>query len=50
MCSNKNRDSQVICVVEDPRDVAAMERTKEFKGQYHVLNGVISPMDGIGLI
>ena len=48
MCSNKNRDSRVICVVEDPRDVAAMERTKEFKGQYHVLNGVISPMDGIG--
>ena len=35
-------------MVEDPRDVAAMERTKEFKGQYHVLNGVISPMDGIG--
>lgn len=48
MCSNKNRDPQVICVVEDPRDVAAMERTKEFKGQYHVLHGVISPMDGIG--
>ncbi|MGL4912131.1 MAG: recombination mediator RecR [Romboutsia sp.] len=48
MCSNKNRDSGVICVVEDPRDVAAMERTREFKGQYHVLNGVISPMDGIG--
>ncbi|MEG1870717.1 MAG: recombination mediator RecR, partial [Peptostreptococcaceae bacterium] len=48
MCSNKNRDSRVICVVEDPRDVAAMERTKEFNGQYHVLNGVISPMDGIG--
>ncbi|WP_270648096.1 recombination mediator RecR [Paeniclostridium hominis] len=48
MCSNKNRDSSVICVVEDPRDVAAMERTKEFNGQYHVLNGVISPMDGIG--
>ena len=47
MCSNKNRDSSVICVVEDPRDVAAMERTREFKGQYHVLNGVISPMDGI---
>ena len=47
-CSNKNRDSSVICVVEDPRDVAAMERTREFKGQYHVLNGVISPMDGIG--
>lgn len=48
MCSNKNRDSSVICVVEDPRDVAAMERTKEFNGQYHVLNGAISPMDGIG--
>ena len=48
MCSNKNRDDSVICVVEDPRDVAAMERTREFKGQYHVLNGVISPMDGIG--
>ncbi|MDB8806301.1 recombination mediator RecR [Romboutsia sp. 1001216sp1] len=48
MCSNKNRDAGVICVVEDPRDVAAMERTREFKGQYHVLNGVISPMDGIG--
>ena len=47
MCSNKNRDSSVICVVEDPRDVAAMERTREFKGQYHVLNGVISPMDGM---
>ena len=45
---NKNRDSSVICVGEDPRDVAAMERTREFKGQYHVLNGVISPMDGIG--
>ncbi|CZR95242.1 recombination protein RecR [Clostridioides difficile] len=48
MCSNKSRDSSVICVVEDPRDVAAMERTREFKGKYHVLNGVISPMDGIG--
>ena len=48
MCSNKNRDSSVICVVEDPRDVAAMEKIKEYKGQYHVLNGVISPMDGVG--
>lgn len=48
MCANKNRDDSVICVVEDPRDVAAMERTREFKGKYHVLNGVISPMDGIG--
>ena len=48
MCSNKNRDDSTICVVEDPRDVAAMEKTKEFNGKYHVLNGVISPMDGIG--
>ena len=48
MCSNKNRDESIICVVEDPRDVAAMEKTKEFNGKYHVLNGVISPMDGIG--
>lgn len=48
MCSNKNRDDSIICVVEDPRDVAAMEKTKEFNGKYHVLNGVISPMDGIG--
>ena len=39
MCSNPNRDSSVICVVEDPRDVAAMEKIREFKGQYHVLNG-----------
>lgn len=48
MCSNKNRDAGIICVVEDPRDVAAMERTRDYKGQYHVLHGVISPMDGIG--
>lgn len=48
ICSNKSRDENIICVVEDPRDVAAMERTKEFKGQYHVLHGVISPMDGVG--
>ena len=48
MCSNKNRDDSIICVVEDPRDVAAMEKTKELNGKYHVLNGVISPMDGIG--
>jgi len=38
----------VICVVEDPRDVVAMERTREFKGLYHVLHGAISPMEGIG--
>ena len=48
ICANSHRDSTTICVVEDPRDVAAMERTKDYDGKYHVLNGVISPMDGIG--
>lgn len=48
ICANNHRDSSTICVVEDPRDVAAMERTKDYSGKYHVLNGVISPMDGIG--
>lgn len=48
ICANSHRDSSTICVVEDPRDVAAMERTKDYNGKYHVLNGVISPMDGIG--
>lgn len=48
ICANSHRDHSTICVVEDPRDVAAMERTKDYSGRYHVLNGVISPMDGIG--
>lgn len=48
LCGSNNRDSSIICVVEDPRDVSAMERIKEFKGLYHVLHGAISPMDGIG--
>lgn len=48
ICSNTSRDSKVICVVEEPRDVIAMERTREFKGVYHVLQGAISPMEGIG--
>ncbi|TYQ14690.1 UNVERIFIED_CONTAM: DNA replication and repair protein RecR [Acetivibrio alkalicellulosi] len=48
LCSSTNRDSSTICVVEDPKDVAAMERIKEFKGFYHVLHGAISPMEGIG--
>lgn len=48
LCSSTTRDSSVICVVEDPRDVVAMERTREFKGLYHVLHGAISPMEGIG--
>ena len=48
ICSNPKRDSSVICVVEDVRDVIAMERTHEFNGVYHVLHGSISPMNGIG--
>lgn len=48
ICSDNSRREDIICVVESPRDVAAMERIKEFDGLYHVLNGVISPMDGIG--
>lgn len=48
ICCNANRDGSVICVVENPRDVTAFERTHEYKGVYHVLHGVISPMNGIG--
>src|ERR1700730_14167153 len=48
LCTNAQRDHAVVCVVETPRDVAAMERTREFKGVYHVLQGAISPLDGIG--
>ena len=48
ICSNQARDKSVICVVEDVRDVVAMEKTHEFKGVYHVLHGSISPMNGVG--
>ena len=48
VCSDTARDHGTICVVESPRDVSAMERVREYKGVYHVLNGAISPMDGIG--
>lgn len=48
ICTDKSRRQNIICVVESPRDVLAMERIKEFDGLYHVLHGVISPMDGIG--
>lgn len=47
ICGNPARDKSVICVVEDPRDVVAMERSMEFRGLYHVLHGVISPSRGI---
>ncbi len=47
ICSAENRDKSTICVVEKPRDVAAIEKTNEYKGLYHVLHGALSPMDGI---
>ena len=48
VCSSNKRDKSIICVVEDVRDVMAIENTGQFKGQYHVLGGKISPMEGIG--
>jgi recombination protein RecR len=48
ICGSIKRDKSTICVIEDARDIAAMERTKEYKGVYHVLHGTISPLDGIG--
>ncbi|WP_250126200.1 recombination mediator RecR [Chroococcidiopsis sp. CCMEE 29] len=48
ICRNPNRDNNIICVVADSRDVIALEKTREYKGKYHVLGGVISPMEGIG--
>ncbi|MGI6678004.1 MAG: recombination mediator RecR [Dehalobacterium sp.] len=47
-CQDQNRDDKVLCIVEQPRDVIAMEKTREFKGRYHVLHGAISPIEGIG--
>ena len=47
-CTNPARSSEVICVVEEPNDILAVERTREFHGQYHVLHGVLSPINGIG--
>ena len=48
ICSDERRDATVVCVVEEPRDLVAVERTNEFRGRYHVLGGAISPIDGIG--
>jgi len=48
MCEDPERMNGMLCVVKDPRDVAAMERMRDYRGQYHVLHGAISPMDGIG--
>jgi len=47
-CRDDRRDSRVLCVVEEPRDIVAIERTGEFKGRYHVLQGAISPIEGVG--
>jgi recombination protein RecR len=48
ICRDPRRDLSVICVVEEPKDVVAVERTREFRGRYHVLGGAISPIDGVG--
>ena len=48
ICRDQSRDRRVVCVVEQPQDVAVLESTKEYQGLYHVLNGTISPIDGIG--
>ncbi len=48
ICRSDARDASLICVVEEPQDVAAMERTREYRGRYHVLHGSLSPLDGVG--
>lgn len=48
ICQDKNRDRSIVCVVQDTKDVIAMEKMREYQGLYHVLHGAISPMDGIG--
>ena len=48
ICSDKQRDMSMICVVQDPKDVIAMEKMRDYNGHYHVLHGAISPMDGVG--
>ncbi len=48
ICADDRRDTTTICVVEEPRDIVAVERTREFNGRYHVLQGAINPIDGVG--
>lgn len=48
ICSSAQRSSNIICIVEEPQDVFAIEKTNEFRGKYHVLHGIISPLDGVG--
>lgn len=48
LCQDESRDKTLLCIVEEPKDVFVLERTREYKGRYHVLHGAISPMDGVG--
>ncbi len=48
LCRDSGRDERLVCVVSDPKDIAAIERVNEYRGRYHVLHGVLSPMDGVG--
>ena len=48
ICEASDRDGHIVCVVEEPRDVAAIERSRDFRGLYHVLHGALSPLDGVG--
>ena len=48
ICADARRDPTVVCVVEDPRDIVAVEQTREFKGRYHVLGGALNPIEGVG--
>ncbi|MGH8980164.1 MAG: recombination mediator RecR [Acidimicrobiales bacterium] len=48
VCADERRDTHVLCVVEDPRDIVAVERTQQFRGRYHVLHGALNPLEGIG--
>lgn len=48
ICSDKSRDPHTVCIVEQPQDIAAMERSRGYRGLYHVLHGVLSPLDGVG--
>ncbi len=48
VCADTRRDRHVVCVVEDPRDIVAVERTRQFRGRYHVLHGALNPLEGVG--
>jgi recombination protein RecR len=48
LCRDPRRDATIVCVVEEPRDIAAIEKTREYKGRYHVLQGALNPIEGVG--